>query len=293
MKDISRVREGERGYAVLMVFVLSACIAITLYNEIPRVAFEAQRGREQLLVDRGDQYKRAIQIFVRKNKRYPASIDELESYQNVRSLRHRYKDPMTGKDEWRLVHVGPGGQLTDSLVQKQQNPLAGNGTGNNQAQGSTGPGGIQNTGLTNPGFNSGQTSQNGTDGQPGTNGQPPVNANGVAEGTGGINFALARRPSDRTPGGAQAAPAPPTDAVDPSAGAPPLPQPTDPNQPAPGTQPAPPTVAGGGFQPVPGQQGQPQPGQVPQPWQPGQPIQNGQPGQPTQQVPAGGVFMSG
>jgi hypothetical protein len=121
-------RRKDSGFAMLMVFLLSACIAITLYVEVPRVAFQAERQRELLLVDRGNQFKRAIQVFVhdRQNNptgRYPASIDELESFNNHRYLRHRYVDPMTGKDEWRLVHIN-GGILTDSVT-TQAKPGAG------------------------------------------------------------------------------------------------------------------------------------------------------------------------
>ena len=47
-------KSEERGFAVLMVFVLAAVIAITLYMEMPRVAFEAQRTKEQLLIDRAN-----------------------------------------------------------------------------------------------------------------------------------------------------------------------------------------------------------------------------------------------
>ena len=108
--------QRERGFAVLMVFVMAAIIAITLYTEMPRVAFESQRVKEQLLVDRGNQYKRAIQVFYRKNGRYPTTMDQLEKFQEVRYLRRKYKDPFTGKDEWRIIHVGPTGVLTDSLV---------------------------------------------------------------------------------------------------------------------------------------------------------------------------------
>ena len=113
-------RRGESGFAMLLVLLLSACIAITLYMEIPRVAFEAERQKELLLVDRGNQFKRAIQVFVtdktnNPTHRYPASIDEMESFNNHRYLRHRYVDPMTGKDEWRLVHIN-GGILTDSVT---------------------------------------------------------------------------------------------------------------------------------------------------------------------------------
>ena len=39
---------------------------------------------------------------------YPQNLDDLETTRNIRFLRRRYKDPMTGKDAWRLIHVGPG-----------------------------------------------------------------------------------------------------------------------------------------------------------------------------------------
>jgi uncharacterized membrane protein YgcG len=109
----------DSGFALLLVFLMAAVIAITLYSEIPRVAFEAQRQKEQLLVARGEQYKRAVQVFVVKNKRYPTSIEELENFNNQRFLRKRYVDPMTGKDEWRIIHI-QNGILTDSKVVQPQ-----------------------------------------------------------------------------------------------------------------------------------------------------------------------------
>ena len=99
----------ERGFAMLLLFVMAAAVAITLYMEMPRVAFEAQRDKEQLLIERGEQYSRAIALYVRKWKKYPATIEELESTNQIRFLRRRYIDPMTGKSEWRLVHIGAGG----------------------------------------------------------------------------------------------------------------------------------------------------------------------------------------
>lgn len=113
-------KSRESGFALLLVFLVAAVIGITLYSEIPRVAFDAQRQRELLLISRGEQFKRAIQLFVKKNQRYPARIEELESFNNVRYLRRRYKDPITGKDEWKLIMVGPGGVFTNSLVNKPQ-----------------------------------------------------------------------------------------------------------------------------------------------------------------------------
>lgn len=102
---------------MLIVFVFAASIAIMLYTQVPRYAFEAQRQKEELLVERGQEYQRAIQLYVRKLKKYPATLDDLEKTTNIRFLRRRYKDPMTNSDEWRIIHVA-GGQLTDSLVKK-------------------------------------------------------------------------------------------------------------------------------------------------------------------------------
>src|SRR5579864_8253519 len=118
----SRRRESQGGYVLLMVFLMAAIIALMLYQQLPRVAFESERDKEQLLIDRGEQYVRAIQLYyVANNRRYPTSIDDLEKREK-RFLRRRYIDPYTGKDEWRIIHTN-GGFLTDSLVQKP--PAAG------------------------------------------------------------------------------------------------------------------------------------------------------------------------
>src|ERR1041385_1634353 len=101
-------RKNESGFALLLVFLMAAILAITLYKEIPRVAFESQRQKEQLLIERGEQYKRAIYVFVKTNNRWPARIEELESFNNRHYLRRKYTDPMTGKEEWRLIHIQNG-----------------------------------------------------------------------------------------------------------------------------------------------------------------------------------------
>src|SRR5579872_6562728 len=116
---MARRRRSESGFALLLVFLMAAIVAITLYMEIPRVAFQAQRNKEQLLMERGEQYKIAIRRFIQANNRWPANLDELESLNNRRFLRRRYKDPMTGKDEWRLIHIN-NGVLTDSKNNKQK-----------------------------------------------------------------------------------------------------------------------------------------------------------------------------
>jgi hypothetical protein len=110
-----RANSQESGFAMLVVFLVAAFVAISLYMELPRVVMESQRAKEQLLVDRGEQYKRAIQVYYRSLRRYPADLDALENTNNKRFLRKRYKDPMTGEDNWRLIHV-TAGVFTDSLL---------------------------------------------------------------------------------------------------------------------------------------------------------------------------------
>jgi hypothetical protein len=112
----------ESGFAMLLVFAMAAAVAWVLYRELPRLAFEAQRNKEELLVERGGQYIRGIEVFVRKNKKLPQTIEELEQTNGTRFLRKRYRDPLTGTDDWRLIHADSSGRMTDSLVQKQAKP---------------------------------------------------------------------------------------------------------------------------------------------------------------------------
>lgn len=138
-------RTRERGSALLIVFVFAAMVAIMLYEEMPVAAFEARRQKEQLLVDRGNEYAHAVKLFVRKTGTYPASLDALENTNRMRFLRHRFVDPFTGKDDWRILHAGPGGVLIDSKV----NPLNSNSNANgaNGKNGSQGNSSFSNTGT--------------------------------------------------------------------------------------------------------------------------------------------------
>jgi len=147
-------RRKDSGFALLLVMLLAAIIAINLYMEMPRVAVQSQRQKEQLLIVRGEEYKRAILVFYKTNNRWPAKIEDLENTNNRRFLRRRYIDPMTGQEEWRLIHI-QNGILTDSVTTKlkQGQPGSGNlatagqyvGTGGGMfdaslgATGSTGP----------------------------------------------------------------------------------------------------------------------------------------------------------
>jgi len=186
------------------VFLMAAVIGIALFAELPRIALQAQRAKEQLLVERGEQFKRAIQLFLRANKgtRFPADMDDLDrGYNNLRFLRHRYKDPMTGKDEWRVIHM-QGGVLVDSLLTKPkdsdkpeestlgQNISAHLGLGETADAGQGQPNAItrrrQSEGGTGAGFGGlpGQPADQGNGAQPGdaSGGTPPPAAPGTAGG---------------------------------------------------------------------------------------------------------------
>jgi hypothetical protein len=137
----------ERGSALLIVFVFAAIVAIMLYKAIPDAVFEGQRQKEQILMDRGNEYKTAIKRFLKRNQRYPTALDQLDNFNSQRYIRRRYKDPMTGQDEWRLIHVmTPGFVLTDSKVTplKPNGANGMNGTnGTNGANGANGTNGVQ------------------------------------------------------------------------------------------------------------------------------------------------------
>ena len=96
---------GQRGYILLMLMLFVALLAIAAGALAPGIAFRIRRDREEEMIHRGVQYSRAIRNFVKKTGRYPTRLEELENTNNIRFLRKRYKDPITGKD-FKLLHVG-------------------------------------------------------------------------------------------------------------------------------------------------------------------------------------------
>lgn len=56
------------------------------------------------MIHRGVQYSRAVRHYYKKFNRYPSKIEDLEDTNNYRSLRKRYKDPITGAD-FKVLHL--------------------------------------------------------------------------------------------------------------------------------------------------------------------------------------------
>ncbi|WP_213806574.1 type II secretion system protein [Granulicella sp. dw_53] len=100
-------RDGnEDGFALIALVVAIFLVLLALGVAAPRVAQQLRREREVEAVHRGNQYVRAVQLYYKKFGNYPGSIDQLEKSNNIRFLRQKYLDPMTGKSDWRLIHVG-------------------------------------------------------------------------------------------------------------------------------------------------------------------------------------------
>jgi type II secretory pathway pseudopilin PulG len=93
---------------------------IALGAALPSVYHESQREKEAELIFRGNEYARAIYLFQRQFQRFPKSVDELIRTNNIRFLRHAYKDPINPNGKWRFIHVAPNGTFIDSLTMGPQ-----------------------------------------------------------------------------------------------------------------------------------------------------------------------------
>jgi len=109
---------------MLMVVFITALMLIAAMTIAPSIYMQGQREREEELKWRGKQYIRGIKLFYRKNGHFPTSLENLTKPGiGVRFMRKAYTDPMNTADgSWRLLYVGPGGQLIGS-VKKNRNPL--------------------------------------------------------------------------------------------------------------------------------------------------------------------------
>jgi len=102
----AKTRSREDGYILLAVLFLVFMVMLTLAIAAPKVAADIQRDREVELVHRGKQYVRAVKLYYKKFGAYPPNLDALVNTNQIRFLRKKYKDPMTGKDDWKLIHFG-------------------------------------------------------------------------------------------------------------------------------------------------------------------------------------------
>ena len=120
-------RSGEGGYILLTLIFFVAIATIYWLALIPDFKQETKRGQEEEMRHRGTQYMRAIRAYYKKLGRYPSKIEDLESSNNIRFLRKRYKDPlMPAKDgeaqDFKFLHYGDNGVKLNGGLNGQTQP---------------------------------------------------------------------------------------------------------------------------------------------------------------------------
>jgi len=147
-----RGRSSDAGYALLLILFFLALLVVSLATAAPTVISTVQREREKEMVWRGKQYTRGIRLYYLKLHRFPTALDDLTMPKTgIRFMRQAYKDPMNQVDgSWRLIYVGPNGQLIGSL---NNHPLGtmGMGVGAAAMAGAQGAGGGSLFGNSNSG----------------------------------------------------------------------------------------------------------------------------------------------
>jgi hypothetical protein len=179
---------GQQGYALLLVMFFLALLVLTTIAVAPNVLTDGRREKEREMVWRGNQYVRGIRRYYAKTHRFPTEIDDLvKPKTGIRFMRQAYKDPMNDVDgSWRLIYVGPNGQLIGSL--KAQVPgapgMSASGFGAPPGSSSFGRSSFGQSSFGGSSFGSGNISNSTMgstgfgNGAPNPTGQPDTHANG-------------------------------------------------------------------------------------------------------------------
>jgi hypothetical protein len=117
-------KASEQGYALIMVVFMATMLLLLAVVVAPNIRTEGQREKEKEMIWRGRQYARGVKLYYRKMGHFPTSLDDLTKPKigSLRFMRQAYKDPMNTQDgSWRLIYVGPAGQLIGSLKPPQGN----------------------------------------------------------------------------------------------------------------------------------------------------------------------------
>lgn len=150
----TRRKRKQSGYALLLAVFFVTLLMLSTIVAAPSIRTARQREKEEEMIWRGKQYVRGIKLYYRKTGHFPTSLDDLTKPKmgSLRFMRQAYKDPMNRDDgTWRLIYVGPAGQLIGSLKPPQTLQIQQGGTPAG-ALGGTPPGSTfgQNPGSTPP-----------------------------------------------------------------------------------------------------------------------------------------------
>ncbi|HEX5283911.1 MAG TPA: type II secretion system protein [Bryocella sp.] len=140
-----RGSDTESGFMLVFAILMVALVLIALAVAAPIMAKDLQREKELESQHRAQQYVRAIRLYYRKTKTYPPSIDALEGTNNIRFLRKQYIDPLTGKNDWRIIHVGENKTTVKGFFGQPLGGLNTTGAGSLGSASSMASGGIAGT----------------------------------------------------------------------------------------------------------------------------------------------------
>jgi hypothetical protein len=153
-------KRGEEGYALMLVVFLTTLMLLATIVAAPSVRTERKREKEEEMIWRGKQYIRGIKLYYRKNGHFPTSLDDLTKPKmgSLRYLRQAYRDPMNKEDgSWRLIYVGPAGQLIGSLKPPQTLQMQGAGQPGTPVSALAGQGTAQGAGASQSAFGTSQS----------------------------------------------------------------------------------------------------------------------------------------
>jgi type II secretory pathway pseudopilin PulG len=98
-------RAGESGYAMAALLVGLSVMGVLMSMALPVWSHVTKREKEEELIWRGNQYARAVGLFMRKYANtYPPTLDVLVEQ---KFLRKKYKDPVTNED-FQIIPAGGG-----------------------------------------------------------------------------------------------------------------------------------------------------------------------------------------
>ena len=122
-RAVSHGAGRQEGYALLLVMFFVALLVLATVAAAPSVLTQVRREKEQQMIWRGHQYALGVSRYYAKLHRFPTSLDDLyKPKTGIRFMRQAYKDPTNKEDgAWRLIYVGPNGQLIGSLKAQAPN----------------------------------------------------------------------------------------------------------------------------------------------------------------------------
>ena len=133
-----KLPSSQRGFTYIGLMIAVAIMGISL-AAVGEMWHNIQvREKEKQLLFIGHQYRQAIAHYYEETpgavKKYPTSLDDLvkdSRYVTIkRHLRKRYKDPITGSEEWGLI-PGTNGGIMGVYILSTDQPLK---TGNFRAE---------------------------------------------------------------------------------------------------------------------------------------------------------------